>query len=43
MFKVQISLKQDFDKIHLKKLKTLSYKKVGDVATLIINEEGHDS
>lgn len=43
MFKVQISLKQDFDKNTFKKLKILSYKKVGSVATLIINEEGHDS
>ena len=43
MFKVQISLKDDFDKKTFKKLKILSYKKVGSVATLIIDEEGHDS
>ena len=43
MFKVQISLKGDFDKKTFKKLKILSYKKVGSVATLIIDEEGKDS
>ena len=43
MFKVQISLKDDFNKNTFKKLKILSYKKVGSVATLIIDEEGHDS
>lgn len=43
MFKVQISLKEDFDKKTFKKLKILSYKKVGSVATLIIDEEGKDS
>ena len=43
MFKVQISLKEDFDKKTFKKLKILSYKKVGSVATLIIDEEGRDS
>lgn len=43
MFKVQISLKEDFNKETFKKIKILSYKKVGSVATLIINEEGHDS
>lgn len=43
MFKVQISLKDDFNKDTFKDLKVLSYKKVGSVATLIIDEEGHDS
>ena len=43
MFKVQISLKEDFNKDTFKKIKILSYKKVGSVATLIINEEGHDT
>ena len=43
MFKVQISLKDDFDKKTFKKLKILSYKKIGSVATLIIDEEGKDS
>lgn len=43
MFKVQISLKEDFDKKIFKKLKILSYKKIGSVATLIIDEEGKDS
>ena len=38
MFKVQISLKGDFDKDTFKKLKVLSYKKIGNVATLIIDE-----
>lgn len=43
MFKVQISLKGDYDKKTFKKLKILSYKKIGSVATLIIDEEGRDS
>lgn len=43
MFKVQISLKEDFDKKTFKKLKILSYKKIGSVATLIIDEEGKGS
>ena len=43
MFKVQISLKDDFNKDTFKKLKILSYKKIGSVATLIIDEEGRDS
>ena len=43
MFKVQISLKDDFDKKTFKKIKILSYKKIGSVATLIIDEEGKDS
>ena len=43
MFKVQISLKDDFDKKTFKKLKILSYKKIGSVATLIIDEGGKDS
>jgi len=43
MFKVQISLKDDFNKSTFKDLKILSYKKVGSVATLIIDEQGKDS
>lgn len=43
MFKVQISLKDDFDKNTFKDLKVISYKKIGSVATLIIDEEGMDS
>lgn len=43
MFKVQISLKQNFNKQTFKGLKLLSYKKVGSVATLIIDENGKDS
>lgn len=43
MFKVQISLKDDFDKKTFKGLKILSYKKVGSIATLIIDENGKDS
>ena len=43
MFKVQIALKGDFDKKTFKKLKILSYKKIGSIATLIIDEEGKDS
>ena len=43
MFKVQISLKQDFNKKTFKGLKILSYKKIGSVATLIIDEKDSDS
>lgn len=43
MFKVQISLKTEFNKSTFKGLKILSYKKVGSVATLIINDENKDS
>ncbi len=43
MFKVQISLKEDFNKNTFKGLKILSYKKVGSIATLIIDEKGSDS
>ncbi len=43
MFKVQISLKNDFNKETFKGIKILSYKKVGSVATLIIDENGKDS
>lgn len=38
MFKVQISLKEDFDEKLFKRLDVLSFKKVGKVATLIIKE-----
>ena len=43
MFKVQISLKDDFNKNTFKGLKILSYKKVGSIATLIIDEQGKNS
>ncbi len=43
MFKVQISLKEDFNKETFKGLKILSYKKIGSIATLIIEENGKDS
>ena len=36
MFKVQVCLKEDFDKDTFKDLDVLSYKKIGSVATLII-------
>ena len=39
MFKVQISLKEDFNKKTFKGLKLLSYKKIGSVATLIIDDK----
>ena len=39
MFKVQISLKEDFDKENFKDLEVLSFKKVGSIATLIIKDE----
>ena len=39
MFKVQISLKGDFDKETFKDIKILSYKKIGQVATLIIEDK----
>ena len=42
MFKVQISLKGNFDEKTFKDLKVISYKKIGNVATLII-DEGHDA
>lgn len=38
MFKVQIALKGDFDETTFKDLKVLSYKKIGKVATLIIDD-----
>ena len=43
MFKVQVCLKEDFDKDTFKKLDVLSYKKVGSVATLIINDKNKNS
>lgn len=39
MHKVQISLKNDFSKDSFKDLEVLSYKKLGSVATLIINDK----
>jgi len=43
MFKVQISLKNDFSKETFKNLNILNYKKIGSVATLIINDEKGDA
>ncbi len=43
MYKVQISLKNDFSKDSFKNINVLSYKKVGSVATLIINDKSGDS
>ena len=43
MFKVQISLKENFDKEDFKDLEVLSFKKVGSVATLIIKDEKRES
>ncbi len=43
MFKVQVSLKSEFNKSTFKGLKILSYKKIGSVATLIINDDKKDS
>lgn len=43
MFKVQISLKEDFDKEDFKDLEVLSFKKVGSIATLIIKDEKQES
>ncbi len=39
MFKVQVSLKEDFDKDTFKDLEILNFKKVGSVATIIIKED----
>jgi len=39
MYKVQISLKEDFSKEDFKNLEILSYKKIGKVATLIIKDK----
>ncbi len=39
MFKVQISLKDDFNKSTFKGLKILSYKKLGSIATIIIEDD----
>lgn len=43
MYKVQISLKNDFSKDSFKDLEVLSYKKIGSVATLIINDKSGTS
>ncbi len=43
MFKIQISLKHDFDKDDFKELNILSFKKHGSVATIIINDEQGNS
>ncbi len=43
MFKVQISLKEDFDQEDFKDLEVLSFKKVGSIATLIIKDEKQES
>ena len=39
MFKVQISLKDDFSEESFKNLNILNYKKIGSVATIIINDK----
>ena len=43
MYKVQISLKDKFSKETFKDLEVLSYKKLGSVATLIINDKDRTS
>jgi len=43
MYKVQISLKNDFSQDSFKDLEILNYKKIGSVATLIINDKKGDS
>ena len=43
MYKVQISLKEKFSKNTFKDLEVLSYKKIGSVATLIINDKEQTS
>lgn len=40
MFKVQVSLKEDFDRDSFKDINILSYKKTGSVAILIIKDDG---
>ncbi len=39
MFKVQISLKEDFNKKTFKQLNIISYKKIGSIATIIIDDK----
>ena len=43
MYKVQISLKHDFSQDCFKDLEILNYKKIGSVATLIINDSNKNS
>ena len=43
MFKVQISLKNDFSQDSFKDIDVINYKKLGSVATLIINDKNKDS
>ena len=43
MYKVQISLKKDFSEKDFNDLDILSFKKVGSVATIIINDEDQSS
>ena len=43
MYKVQISLKNDFSQDSFKDLEILNYKKIGSVATLIINDRNQTS
>ena len=43
MFKVQISLKNDFSEDSFKNIEVLNYKKIGSVATIIINDKNKDS
>ena len=43
MYKVQISLKDDFSKDTFNDLEVINFKKVGSVATLIINDKKNDA
>ena len=43
IFKVQISLKEDFSEKDFEKLNILSFKKVGSVATIIVKGEKEES
>ena len=43
MFKVQISLKNDFSQDSFKDIDVINYKKLGSVATIIINDKNKDS
>ena len=43
MYKVQISLDKDFSKDSFKDIEVINFKKVGSVATLIINDKDKDS
>jgi ABC-2 type transport system ATP-binding protein len=43
MFKVQISLKNDFSQDSFKDIEVLNYKKIGSVATIIVNDKNKDT